>query len=52
MTTESEQQDRAKKQQNRNKKVFLLLTKRRQVRKLNDEIDEIITDLCLHGDKE
>lgn len=52
MCIESEQKDRVKKQQTKNKKVFLLLTKRRQVRKLNDEIDEIMMDILLYGEKE
>ena len=50
--TESEQQDTEKKQQYISKKVFLILTKRREVRKLNDEIDDLIMDVVLYGDKE
>ena len=37
-------------QEDKNKKVFLLLTKRKQVRKLNDEIDDLVIEILLYGE--
>jgi len=45
-------QDTAKKQQNKDKIFVLLFTKRNQQRKLEAEIDEILQDWILYGDKE
>lgn len=50
--SEDSQQDSTKKQQDKNKKMFLLLTKRKQVHKLEDEIDDLVMEILLYGEKE
>lgn len=52
LESELEQQDSAKGQENINKLKLLLLTKRREARKLDDEIDDIMFEILLYGYKE
>jgi len=49
---ESEQQDTAKKQQNIDKKIFLLFTKQQQILSLMIEMNQIMMEILLYGDKE